>query len=214
MPETPPAAAPAPPRPVRFGVHGSSHLARRLIAAAGTDPDTVEFVPYEVTEPFRLLREGAMDLMIVKYDLFEADIAASATLAQDHRAVIVGEHHPLAGRDEVSIEEAAEYDAFSCPGDFPPYVWDLIVPPRTPAGTPIRRVHPMTTQEGMAAVLATTQAVHVSFQSLADVVPPHIRVVPMRGLPPAPVMIGWLRGARLSPEAAALVAAAERSAKP
>ncbi|MFE4516159.1 LysR family transcriptional regulator substrate-binding protein [Kitasatospora sp. NPDC056783] len=214
MSDSAPATAPAATRPIRFGIHGSPHLAESIIAAAGTDRATIELVPYDVREPFRPLREGAMDLMIVKYDLYEPDIAAGATVAHDPRAVIVGAHHPLAGRPSVSIEETTAYEAFSCPGDFPPYVWDLMVPPRTPAGTPIRRVHPMTTVEAMAAVLAETRAVHLSVRSLEDIVPPNIRVVPIHDLPAAPVTLAWLRGAELSPEAAAFVAAAERSAKP
>lgn len=212
MPDIPPATAPAATRPIRFGIHGSPHLAKRIIAAADTDPATVEFVPYDVAEPFRPLREGALDIMIVKYGLHEPDIASSATVAHDGRALIVGAHHPLAGRDTVSVEEAAGYDAFDCPGDFPPYVWDLVVPPRTPAGTPIRRVHRMTTVEAMVDILAGTRAVHVSFQSLDAIVPPHIRVVPVHDLPAAPVTLAWLRGTPLAPEAAAFVAAAERSA--
>ncbi len=215
MPPAPPATpaeSQAPGRPVRLGIHGARHLATRIITGAGHRPEDVEFVPYDVAEPFRPLREHTVDVMIVKYGLQEPDVAVSGPVAHDGRALIVGAGHPLADRTSVSIEEAAPYDAFSCPGEFPPYVWDLVVPRHTPAGVPIRRVHPMTTVEGMVEILATTHAVHVSFQSLDAVLPPHIRAVPLHDLPPAPVTLAWLRDTPLTPRAAALVADAERNA--
>ncbi|MET9496314.1 LysR family transcriptional regulator substrate-binding protein [Streptomyces sp. NPDC006552] len=189
----PPTAPPDPTRPVRLGIHGSPHLATGIITAAGLRPDAFAFVPYDVTEPFVPLRDGTVDAMIVKYDIEEPDIAFSRPVAHDARAVIVGAHHPLATRETVSVEEVARYDAFARPGDFPAHVWDRVVPPRTPAGARIRRVHRMTTLEAMNAILATTDAVHLSFLSLRDVVPPGIRVVPVHDLPPAPVALAWLR---------------------
>ncbi|WP_369393213.1 LysR substrate-binding domain-containing protein [Streptomyces sp. CG1] len=206
-------AAPEAARPVRFGIHGAPHLATGIVTAAGHGPEDVEFVPYDVAEPFRPLRERTADIMIVKYTLREPDIALSRPVAHDGRALIIAADHPLAARNAVSVEEAARYDAFGCPGDFPPYVWDKVVPPRTPAGTPIRRVHPMTTVKGMVEILSKTRAVHLSFQSLEAVLPPYIRAVPVHDLPPAPVTLAWLRDAELHPKAAALVADAERSAE-
>ncbi|TPQ18652.1 LysR family transcriptional regulator [Streptomyces sporangiiformans] len=206
-------AAPDATRPVRLGVHGSSHLASRVITAAGHSSHEVEFVPYEVAEPFRPLRARALDVMIVKYAVQEPDIVVSRPVAFDGRALIVGKEHPLADRDTVSIEEAARYDCFRCPGDFPPYVWDRVVPPHTPSGTPLRRIHRMTTVKAMVGVLAAGQAVHVSFQSLGAMLPPHIRAVPIHDLPPAPVSLAWLRDVDLLPRAAILVADAERSAE-
>lgn len=217
MPDPLPTAAstavPDATRPVRLGIHGSPHLATRVLAAAGHSPHDVEFVPYDVAEPFRPLRDRALDIMIVKYGLREPDITLSRPVAFDRRALIVGADHPLADRDTVSVEEAARYDCFRCPGDFPPYVWDRVVPPYTPSGARIRRVHRMTTVEAMIDTLAAGRAVHVSFQSLDAILPPHIRAVPVHDLPPAPVSLAWLRDTDLSSQAAALVADAERGAE-
>ncbi|MFE7168827.1 substrate-binding domain-containing protein [Streptomyces sp. NPDC057616] len=204
------AAAPETTRPIRFGVHGSSRLAERIVTAIGYGREEIEFVPYDVMEPFRPLRDGRMDLMIVKYGLLEPDIVSSRPVAFDGRAVLVSASHPLARRDTVSVEDVAAYDAFTCPGDFPPYVWDKVVPPTTPGGLPIRRVHPMTTLQAMAAILTRTDAVHLSFQSLDMVVPPEIRVVPVHDLPAAPVSLAWLRDRRPSPGVAAFIFDAER----
>lgn len=114
-------------------------------------------------------------------------------------------------RAAVSVEDVAEYDAFRCPGEFPPYVWDELVPPATPRGVPIRRVHPMTTVEAMTAILTGTRAVHLSFRSLAAPAPPHIRVVPVPDLPAAPASLAWRRDAPPQGPAARLISHAERS---
>ncbi|MFJ8649668.1 LysR substrate-binding domain-containing protein [Streptomyces sp. NPDC093546] len=201
------------PPPLRLGVHGSARPASRIVAAAGHAHTPVEYVPYEVAAPFDPLRAGRMDIMIVKYDPLEPDITLSAPVGFDGRAVLVGAHHPLAGRDTVSIEEVAAYEGFACPGDFPPHVWDLVVPPRTPQGRTIRRVHSMTTLTALADLLRSTSAVHVSFQSLEAVVPPDIAVVPVHDLPPSPVAFAWLRGGDGPPEhVRRFVADAERAA--
>ncbi|MFI5667404.1 LysR substrate-binding domain-containing protein [Streptomyces sp. NPDC051704] len=211
-----PAPAPAPavtaPRTVRLGVHGSTHLASRLVAAAGHPPESVEYVPYEVTEPFGPLRAGEADVMIVKYDPLEPDLAVSAPVGFDGRAVLVGAHHPLAGRVSVSVEEVAEYGGFRCPGEFPAHVWDLVVPPRTPLGRPIRRVHAMTTLTAMIGLLRSTYAIHLSFESLDAVVPPDVKVVPVHDLPSSPVAFAWLRGTEPAAHVRRFVADAERAA--
>ncbi|MFD4376435.1 LysR family transcriptional regulator substrate-binding protein [Streptomyces sp. NPDC058486] len=198
--------------PVRIGIHGSPHLAARIVTAAGLPPEAVQFVPYDVTEPFRPLRDRAADLMIVKYDPREPDIEVGAPVALDGRAVVVGAHHPLAGRPSVSVEEVAPYEGFRCPGDFPPLVWDQVVPERTPGGRTIRRVHPMTTLAAMAELLRTSTAMHLSFRSLAAILPPDIAVVPVDDLEPSPVALAWLRDAEQPPHVSRFVAAAERGA--
>ncbi|MDT0269246.1 LysR substrate-binding domain-containing protein [Streptomyces sp. DSM 44915] len=215
-----PAQAPeeAPAGPVRLGVHGPSDQAWRIVAAAGHPREAVRLVPYEVGEPFAALRAGRADLVLVKYPRTlvthpgaEPDLAVSAPVQRDGRAVLVGTHHPLADRDAVSIEELAAFDAFACPGDFPPHVWDLVTPPRTPAGRTVRRVHRMTTFPALTALLRTTHAVHVSFRSLASVLPPGVRAVPVTDLPPAPVALAWLRTTQPPPHVRWLVTEAERA---
>ncbi len=201
-----------PTRPIRLGVHGSPHLAHRIVSAAGRRPSEVEFIPYDVTEPFRPLREGRCDLLLVKYTPGTSDLVLSRPVAFDGRALVVSAAHPLADRETVSIEEAAPYDVFRCPGDFPPEVWDAVVPPRTPAGLPLRRVHPVSTLDALVDTLATSRAVHVSFQSVAAVLPPGARAVPVHDLPDAPVTLGRWRGTEPPPAVREFVAAAEAGA--
>lgn len=135
----PTGSVPGPP-PVRLGIHGSPDLAAAIIRAAGRDESEVELVGYDVADPFHGLRAKELDVMIVKYGLREPDLAVSRPVALDPRAVIVGAHHPLATHTSVSVEEVAAYEGFRCPGSFPEYVWDDVVPPapRRAAGSGAR----------------------------------------------------------------------------
>lgn len=179
---------------IRFGYHGSLRAAHAIVLAAGHDLERFSFTEYDVTDPFRALRDGVLDLMIVKFGRTEPDLAYSATVATDERVAVFGAHHPLAGRASVSVEELAEFDGFRCPGAFPPEVWDEVVPPRTPAGRPIRRRHELTGAGSMMATVERTDAVHISLLSLADIAVPSVRIVPVHDLPAAPVRLAWLRG--------------------
>ncbi|MEZ0072043.1 LysR substrate-binding domain-containing protein [Planotetraspora sp. GP83] len=196
-------------RPLRLGIHGSSGPAESILNRAGLRPGEVEFVQYDVRDPFGPLRSGQADAMLVKYALREPDIAFSRPVALDARALIAGAGHPLAKRRAVSVEEVADYEAFERPGAFPPYVWDLVVPRVTPAGRTIRRVHPMTTLEAMAAILSDGRSVHLSFLSLARSLPAGTVAVPVHDLPPAPVSVAWLHDRPLPAATARLIAAAE-----
>jgi DNA-binding transcriptional LysR family regulator len=195
---------------IRFGVHGSSRQqAAAILRATGRDEDQAHWIEYDIADPFRTLRSGELDVLIVKYPLREPDLMVSRPVIDDPRAVVVGTRHPLAGRDSVSIEELADYEAFHCPGLFPAYVWDEIVPRRTPAGRVIRRAHPMTTVPRMIDLLVTTSAIHISFQSLDTLVPPSVRVVPIHDLPPAPVALCWSGRAELPTHVAEFTADVE-----
>jgi DNA-binding transcriptional LysR family regulator len=181
------------PGPIRFGYHGSLPAARAIVHAAGRRDDEVELSQYDLMDPFRSLRGGLLDVMIIKFEQCEKDLRYSAVLTTDPRAAVLGVGHPLAGRESIGLEELADFDSFRCPGTFPTDVWDQVVPPRTPAGRPIRRRHELVDLATMVDTITRTTAVHISLLSLADVAPPGTRVVPIHDLPPAPVGLAWLR---------------------
>jgi hypothetical protein len=180
--------------PIRFGYHGSLPAAQAIVRDAGHSVERFSFTEYDITDPFGALRGGVLDLMIVKFGRTEADLEYSATVATEQRVAVLGAHHPLAGRASVSVEELAGYDAFRCPGTFPPSVWDEVVPPHTPAGRPIRRRHELTGTGTVMATVTRTDAVHLSLRSLADVASEAVRVVGVHDLPPAPVRLARRRG--------------------
>lgn len=195
-----------PERPaIRFGIHGAPDQAARILTDAGRSTDEVRWCAYDVADPFRELRAGRTDVMIVKFTVREPDLTVSRPIAHDERAVVVGTAHPLAGRTSVSVEELAAYPAFDCPGMFPRYVWDEMVPPYTPAGQPIRRAYRMGEFGELVDLLATTRAVHLSVLSLRTIAPPRIRVIPIHDLPAAPVALAWSTARGLPPHVADFV---------
>ncbi|MFI5793602.1 LysR substrate-binding domain-containing protein [Streptomyces sp. NPDC051677] len=198
-----------PDRPIRLGYPSSPQTALDLLAGAGLSEDRAVLEPYDLTDPFSALRKGELDVLVVKFGPQEADLATSGVLHHEARAVVVSASHPLADRDTVSVEEVADYDAFDRPGAFPAYLWDEIVPPRTPGGREIRRRHRVNTIPEMMALVVGSHAVHLSVASLADLAPPAVRVVPVPDLPPAPVCLAWSRGAELPAPVARFIAAAE-----
>jgi hypothetical protein len=197
---------------LRIGIHGSAAQAERIVAASGFDPARVSYVPYDVREPFRPLRAGELDVMLVKFALREPDLVVGEPVAFDARAALMRAGHPLAGRDALSVEDLVPYDLFRRPGDFPADVWDQVVPPRTPGGAALRRVREMTTMAALAGTLTGSDAVHLSFRSLEGIVPPEVRVVPVTDLPPAPVSLARLREGPPVAGLAEFVAAAGRRA--
>jgi DNA-binding transcriptional LysR family regulator len=198
--------------PLRFGYHGSTEVPAAIARAAGRSDDEVVLTEYAVADPFRELRAGELDMMIVKFTIREPDLACSGVLATDARAAIVGAHHPLAARASVSIEELAEFDSFACPGTMPDYVWDEVVPPVTPGGRPIRRSHQMSTTGSMIDLVSNAGAMHISLLSLAHIAPPSVRLVPIHDLPPAPVAVAWVVG-EADGRVRDFVAAAEKAAE-
>ena len=196
-----------PERPtIRFGIHGTPAQAARIVTDAGRSTDEVRWCPYDVADPFRELRAGDIDVMIVKFTVHEPDLTVSRPIAHDERAVVVGAAHPLAGCTSVSVEDLAAYPAFDCPGRFPRYVWDEMVPPRTPSGRSIRRAYRMGEFSELVQLLATTRAIHLSVLSLRAIAPPRVRVIPIYDLPPAPVALAWSTRRGLAPHVAEFVA--------
>lgn len=201
------------PAPIRLGYHGSALVAHRILRLAEHDESQAVLIPYDIAAPFRALREGELDVMIVKFGLREPDLAHTTVLTWDARAAAMRAGHPLAARESLSIEELADYDAFERPGALPDYIWDEVVPLRTPAGRPIRRRHRVTDIPSLMAVIMESNTVHPSLASLADVAPPGVRIVPIHDLPPAPVALAWCRAAQLPGHVVDFITAAEAGAR-
>ncbi|MFI6689986.1 substrate-binding domain-containing protein [Streptomyces sp. NPDC050485] len=198
---------------IRVGYHGSTEVTSHIVAMAGHDTTTL-LRQYDIADPFRELRAGEFDLIVVKFGLDEPDLVTSKPLAHDARAVVMSASHPLAHRESVSIEELADHDAFDRPGEMPAYVWDEVVPAHTPSGRPIHRRHRVTTVPDMMRLVAGGDAVHISLISLADIAPPGIRVVPIHDLPAAPVSLAWLHTAEQPPAVRDFISTAEAAATP
>lgn len=67
------------------------------------------------------------------------DLVVGPVLACDPRVLAVAADHRLAAREQVSIEDIADYPVTECAG-VPRDIMEAFVPPRTPGGRPIRRI--------------------------------------------------------------------------
>lgn len=189
----PPEAPPAPDL-VRLGHHGALDVVRRVLRLAGRDTATVRISSYDFTDPYWLLRAGELDVLLTEFGEREPDLVTSRVLARDPRAALVGTDHPLARCASVSVEDLAHYPLFGHPALFPADVWDEMVPRHTPSGRPLRREHRFTSVPQMLRLVRAGAAVHLAVQSLSDVAPEGVRVVPVHDLPPAVVKLTWRRG--------------------
>lgn len=180
---------------LRFGYHGSLDLPHAAVRAGGYALDRVELVEYDVRDPFAPLRAGRVDVMTSKFDHRQPDLVYSGPIGWDPRAVVVATDHPLADRDEVSVEDVADHLVFHRPGHMPEEVWDQLVPPVTPGGKPIRRAFPLTTVPELMRIVASGEGVHLTVLSIRDVAPPTVKLLPVVDLPPAVVNLVHLPGA-------------------
>lgn len=197
---------------IRLGYHGSPSIATRILHQAGRTESDARPSQYDIADPFRALLEDQLDVMIVKFGVDEPALRCSKTLGYEPRAAVVRAQHPLAARDSISIEEVAAYSVFDRPGVFPASIWDEVVPPRTASGRELRRRHRVATVPEMMALIASSDAVHVSLASLAEIAPPSIRIVPIHDLPPAPVALAWRRGIELPAHVQSFIEAAQQGA--
>src|SRR2546430_10661931 len=172
--------------PIRLGCHGSRQLVWDIVLAAGLAKEDVELLEYPIADPFGPLRRGAQDAIILKFGLDEPDLATSGVLATDPRAAVVALNHPLANRESISIEELGGIESFRAPGGMPDYVWDQVVPPRTPGGAPIHRVHGWSTVPELIDLVVGAGAVPPSLGEIAEGAPPPASAAPTPDLPPPP----------------------------
>lgn len=88
-----------------------------------------------MSELLTLLREGTVDFALAFRPSQPVEGIESHILFQNQLSVIVGTHHPLAGRQRMSVSELAQYDlALPSKGLQARNVLDMILP----AGTPLK----------------------------------------------------------------------------
>jgi hypothetical protein len=77
------------------------------------------------------------------------------------------------------------------PPTIPPAVYDLIVPPRTPSGRPIRRTQPVQTINEILSLVARGRIVHPTSSTVPIFNRDDIILIPIDDLPPLPLGLVW-----------------------
>jgi hypothetical protein len=91
----------------------------------------------------------------------------------------------------VSVEELASEEVALFPSTTPSGVYDLLVPPRTPSGRPIRRTQPVRTINEILAFVARGHIVHPTSSAVPIFDRDDIVLIPINDLAPIPLGLVW-----------------------
>jgi DNA-binding transcriptional LysR family regulator len=150
----------------------------------------------ETFDAYRALRRGDIDVLCNWLAVGEPDLTAGTAFAYYQRALAVAPSHRLASLATVSVEELAREQVALLPPSTPAAVYDLLIPPRTPSGRPIRRTQPVQTINEILSLVARGRIVHPTSSDVPIFDRGDIVLIPINDLPPLPLGLVW----RTSPE--------------
>jgi DNA-binding transcriptional LysR family regulator len=165
----------------------------RLVAAfqARYPACEVRLQEVETFDAYRALRRGDIDVLCNWLAVDEPDLTAGIAFAHYPRSLAVAARHRLASQTTVSVEDLANEDVALIPPTIPSAVYDLIVPPRTPSGHPIRRTQPVQTINEILSLVALSRIVHPTSSMVPIFNRDDIVLIPIEGLPPMPLGLVW-----------------------
>jgi DNA-binding transcriptional LysR family regulator len=146
----------------------------------------------ETFDAYRALRRGDIDVLCNWLAVDEPDLTAGTAFAYYPRALAVAATHRLAGQPTVSVEELADEEVAMPPPSTPPAVYDLIVPPRTPSGRPIRRTQRIHTINEILSLVARGRIVHPTSSTVPIFNRDDVILIPIHDLPPIPLGLVWV----------------------
>jgi DNA-binding transcriptional LysR family regulator len=168
----------------------------RLVAAfqARYPGCEVRLQEVETFDAYHALRRGDIDVLCNWLAVDEPDLTTGPPFAHYARALAVAPSHRLAGRTAVSVEDLADEEVALLPPSTPPAVYDLLVPPRTPSGRPIRRTRPVQTINEILSLVARGQIVHPTSSAVPIFDRDDIVLIPIDDLDPIPLGLVWPTG--------------------
>jgi DNA-binding transcriptional LysR family regulator len=168
----------------------------RLIAAFRACYPACEIRPQEVEtfDAYRALRRGGIDVLCNWLAAGEPDLTSGPAFAYYQRTLAVAPSHRLAGRNTVSLEDVADEEVALLPSSTPPGVYDLLIPPCTPSGRPIRRTQPVQTINEILSLVASGRIVHPTSGAVPIFNRDDMVLIPIDDLPPLPLGLVWRAG--------------------
>lgn len=145
----------------------------------------------ETFDAYRALRRGDIDVLCNWLAVDEPDLSAGSAFAYYERAVAVAPSHRLARRRAVSVEDLADEEVALLPPSTPSAIYDLLIPPRTPSGRPIRRTRPVQTINEILSFVARGQIVHPTSSAVPIFDRDDVVLIPIDDLPPIPLGLVW-----------------------
>ena len=172
---------------------GGPALSRLVAAFHASHPGCeVRLKEVETFDAYRALRHGDIDVLCNWLAVDEPGLTAGAVLAYYQRALAVAPSHRLAGRSAVSVEDLADEEVALFPPTTPSAVYDLLVPPVTPSGRPIRRTQPVRTIHEILSFVAMGRIVHPTSSAVPIFDRDDVTLVPIDDLPPLPLGLVWV----------------------
>jgi DNA-binding transcriptional LysR family regulator len=165
----------------------------QLIAAFHARYPACEVRPQEVEtfNAYQALRRGDIDVLCNWLAAGEPDLTTGTAFAHYERALAVAPSHRLAGNSTVSVEDLAAEEVALFPSSTPSGVYDLLVPPRTPSGRPIRRTQPVQTINEILSLVARGRIVHPTSSAVPIFDRDDVVLIPIDDLPPIPLGLVW-----------------------
>ncbi|GLV87453.1 LysR family transcriptional regulator [Streptomyces lavendulae subsp. lavendulae] len=99
----------------------------------------VQIQEVQLCDPFGPIRSGRVHVQITERPVTEPDLTVGPLVLAAPRALMVPDHHPLARRASVSLEDLAGASLVTITGSVAPYWLDHHYPRSTPAGRTIPR---------------------------------------------------------------------------
>ncbi|WP_431043198.1 LysR substrate-binding domain-containing protein [Streptomyces sp. P1-3] len=184
--------------PLRVGFLGASAgqfvLEAARVYRAAHPRSEVHIQELQMHDCISGLREGAVEMVLNTRPLAEADLATGPVLWSEPRYLAVSTGHPLAGRDEISLEDLAGVTLLRMPDNAPASISDDRVPSRTPGGKPIAHGPPVSTfMEVLGLVGADEGAFTVDGQVTRFYLRPDVTYVPFGDAAPIEWGFVWRR---------------------
>jgi DNA-binding transcriptional LysR family regulator len=167
-------------------------LSRLVAAFHARHPDCeVRLQEVETFDAYRALRQGEVDVLCNWLAVDQPDLSAGAAIAYYDRVLAVGSSHRLTARATVSIEDLADEEVALLPSSTPTAVYDLLIPPTTPSGRPIRRSQPVRTINEILSFVARGRIVHPTSSAVPIFGRDDIVLIPFNDLAQLPLGLVW-----------------------
>jgi DNA-binding transcriptional LysR family regulator len=155
-------------------------------------------------DAFQSLRRGDFDLLASWLPHGQPDLVVGPTLTREALFLGVAADHPLAERDEVSIEDVAEYRVVPMEEVQPEELVERWIPRVTPNGRTINRLRvpfaqmarddPGELRGRISWWIRTGRIVHPAMEAVRAIHGPGIVWVPIADMQPLSSALVWLRG--------------------
>ena len=151
-------------------------------------------ITWEQWDMWQPLRAGETDALVY-FNTFpqsaEPDLTLGPVIEWGERVLLVARDHKLAELASVSAEDLADEEVAKKSPTLPASVMDLLIPPLTPSGRPIRRTGEARSFQEIMTLVARGRIVHPTITGNALARRDDIIAIPMHGLPPIGIGLVW-----------------------